>query len=94
MYECSDNKAKRSEKQCTRIEKYKHRIKNAFFLCQRRNTEFCASLAVCLWEGREGRDCREVDWAKGSMVKVKPFRNISIHAKCYRAESTGNPSVD
>lgn len=27
------------------------------------------------------------------MVKVRPFRNINIYAKCYRGKSTGNPSL-
>lgn len=35
-----------------------------------KNIGFCASLAVCLWKGREGHDCREVDWAKGNQLGV------------------------
>lgn len=61
---------KKWETQCTRREKYKHRVKDAVFLCQKRNIGFCASLAVWSWGGREGNDCREVDWAKGSQLRV------------------------
>lgn len=76
MYEHSDNKArqkkvKRSEKHNAQKERNTStELKMHFFLCQRRNIGFCASLAVCLWEGREGHDCREVDWAKGSQLVV------------------------
>lgn len=66
-----------------------------FFRSEKKGWGLCLFGSVFM--EREGHDSTAVDWAKRestwSMVKVRPFHNISIYAKCNRGAFTGNPSL-